>query len=68
MTEVARGSQAESTNIKPGDLITDVNHKRVTSLKQFQEAMKSANAKKGVIINYISEGTRKMEILKDSGD
>ena len=68
VTDVARGSPAASTNIKPGDLITDVNQKHVTSLKQFQEALKGANLKKGVVINYISEGNRKMENLKDSGD
>jgi serine protease Do len=68
VTEVASGSEAERKGIRPGAIITEVNHKRVTSLKQFREAMKTANPKKGVMLNYTLEGTSRIEILKDSGD
>jgi serine protease Do len=68
ITEVERGSVAERKGLGPGDIITEVNHKPVTSPKQFREVLKSLDPKKGVIVNFISGGTSKFEILKESGD
>jgi serine protease Do len=68
VTQVARGSAAERKQIRPGDLITEVNHKPVSSPKQFREALKGADPKKGVILNFTSRGTSRFEILKESGD
>lgn len=68
ITEVERGSAAERKGLRPGDVITEVNHKPVTSLKQFRDVLKSIDPKKGVIVNFTSRGTSKFEILKESGD
>jgi serine protease Do len=68
VTEVQRGSAAERKGIRPGDVITEVNHKPVTSPKQFREVLKAIDPKKGVIVNFTSRGTSKFEILKESGD
>jgi len=68
VTEVQRGSAAERKGIRPGDVITEVNHKAVTSPKQFRDVLKSIDPKKGVIVNFTSRGTSKFEILKESGD
>jgi serine protease Do len=68
VTEVERGSVAERKGIRPGDIITDVNQKSVTTPKQFREAVKTGDAKKGVIVNFTSRGTSKFELLKESGD
>ncbi len=68
VTEVDQGSGAERKGLRPGDIITEVNQKSVTSPKQFRDALKSADLRKGVIINFTSRGTSKFEILKESGD
>jgi len=65
VTEVEAGSPAQRQGIQAGDIITDVNRKPVTSAKQFREAVKGADPKKGIIINLTSHGTSKFEILKD---
>jgi serine protease Do len=68
VTEVEQGSAAERKGIRAGDIITEVNQKPVTTAKEFRDALKSSDPKKGVIINFTSRGTSKFEILKDSGD
>jgi serine protease Do len=69
VTEVQQGSPAFRRGIRVGDVITEVDHKPVTTAKEFREAIKASDPKKkGVMINYTSRGTSKYEILKDSGD
>jgi serine protease Do len=68
VTEVESGSIAEQKQIKPGDIITEVNRKRVTTPREYKDALKAADLKKGVLINLIGEGGRRFELLKDSGD
>lgn len=71
---VERGSIAEGKRIRPGDVITEVNRKAVTTAKQFEQAIKGADLKKGIIVNLITRGTGDepgvsgFQILKDSGD
>ncbi len=68
VTGVERGSPAEREGIKPGDVITEINHESVTNPKQFKEAAKKADPKKGVVINLVGENGARFEILKDSGE
>ncbi len=68
VTEVEAGSIAARKGIQAGDIITDVNKKPITTAKQFREAMKAADPKKGVIVNFTSRGTSRFEILKESGE
>ena len=68
VTEVEANSVAEKKGLKPGDIITEVNQKAVRNPKEFREALKAGDFKKGVILNFSTNGTGKFEILKDSGD
>src|SRR2546425_484701 len=68
VTEVESGSIAEQKRIKPGDIITEVNRKRVTTPREFKDALKAADLKQGVLIKLIGESGRRFEVLKDSGD
>jgi len=68
VTEVERGSAAEREGIKAGDVITEINGKTVTTPKQFQQAVKQADPRKGVMITFNSRGTSKVEILRDSAE
>ena len=68
VTEVEQGSPAGRIGLRPGDIITEVNYKPVSTLKEFRDALKSGDPQKGHIINFTSRGTSKFEILKDSGD
>jgi len=67
VTEIKPGSPAAETRIKVGDIITDVDNKPVRTPRQFREAVTTAG-EEGVVINLISDGVPKFEILKDSGD
>jgi serine protease Do len=66
--EVEKDSPAETTGIKRGDVITAINQQTVANPKQFRDAMKKADLKKGVIVNLISGDTPRFEILKEEAD
>jgi serine protease Do len=68
VTEVETGGVAAKNGLETGDIITEVNQQAVKSPKEFREALKKADLKKGVILNFTRHGTGRFEILKDSGD
>jgi serine protease Do len=64
VVSVDRGTLASRHGIKPGDIITGVNHKAVANPKQFKEALKTANLKTGIVLDIVSGKTAHFEVLK----
>jgi len=63
VTEVQPGSLADRYEIKPGDVITDINHEPVRTPKEFQAEV--AKAKGRVLVSFIRDGTPQFEVLKE---
>jgi serine protease Do len=73
VSSVDQKSAAARKGIKPGDIITSIvtfgnAQQTITSPKEFSEALKQADLKKGVIVNLISGHTARFEILKDGNE
>jgi S1-C subfamily serine protease len=61
---VENGSPADMKGLRPGDIITSLNQQPVANPKQFRDAVKKADLKKGVIVNFISANAARFEVLK----
>jgi S1-C subfamily serine protease len=64
VASVEKNSPASRKGLRQGDIITSVDHQAVTSPKQCNEALKHADLQKGILLNLISNGTARFEILK----
>ncbi|HWD20051.1 MAG TPA: trypsin-like peptidase domain-containing protein [Verrucomicrobiae bacterium] len=65
VTSVEDSSPADDTGIQEGDVITEVNRKPVTTLRQFRDALKAGDPKVGELLNLISKGARRLVVLHD---
>ncbi len=65
VTGVETDSAAEANDIKVGDVITEINRKRVATPRQFRDAIKSSGTKGGVMMNLVSHGVSRFVVLKD---
>jgi len=65
---VEQNGPAARQGIKPGDVITAVNHQTVGTPREFREALRGADLKKGVLLNLVSGETARFEILKTAGE
>lgn len=66
VTEVQSDSPADEKGIRAGDVITEINRQKVTNLKQFVQALKSADGRKGIVLNLSSHGSTRLVVLKAS--
>jgi serine protease Do len=64
VASVEKDSPAARKGLRQGDVITSIDHQSVTTPKQFREALKRADVKKGVLVNLISNGTAHFEIIR----
>jgi len=64
VASVEKDSPGARKGLKPGDVITSVNQQPTDSPKQFREALKKADLKKGVLVNLVSGNSARFEILK----
>jgi serine protease Do len=65
---VQDGTPAARKGIKPGDILTQMDHKYVANPKQFREAIKNADVKKGVVINLVSGDAARFEVLREEAE
>jgi serine protease Do len=65
---VEKTGPADSQGIKPGDVITAVNHQPITRVREFRNALRDLDLKKGVLLNLVSGNTARFEILKDKAE
>ncbi|MBM3876498.1 MAG: PDZ domain-containing protein [Verrucomicrobia bacterium] len=63
--QVEEDSPADAKGIRRGDVITEINQKPVKSIKDFTEALKAGDLKKGVTVKFVSRGTTLSEVLKE---
>jgi serine protease Do len=62
---VEKNGLADRQNIKPGDVITAINHQPITRVREFRDALRGADLKKGLLLDLVSGGTARFEILKE---
>jgi serine protease Do len=66
---VDKHGPAAQNEIKPGDIITSVNREPVLTTKQFHDALRKADLKKGVLLNLTGRDESWFEILRaDDGN
>jgi serine protease Do len=68
VASVEKDSPAGRQNIQPGDVITAINSQPVASVRQFRNAIRKADLKKGVVINLSSRAVARFEVLKQKGE
>jgi serine protease Do len=64
ISTVERNSIAAGRGLRPGDVITELDQKPVTSVKQFNETLKQTDPAKGLVVHFLSDGTRRFEFLR----
>lgn len=64
VAEVEDGSVAAERGISPGDVITEINRKEVTTVGDLREALRDADLEDGVVVHFVSDGTSKFRVLK----
>ena len=63
ITEVADGSLAAQFELKPGDVVTDINHVPVTTVMEFRDEVRKAKGR--VLVSFIRDGDKQFEVLKE---
>lgn len=66
VTAVDPEGAAAAKGIQTGDIITQVNHKDTTSLREFRVAVQEADLTKGVVVNLVRGGVSRFVVLKET--
>jgi serine protease Do len=61
-------SVADQSNIQEGDIVTAIGGQAVTTPKEFYDALKTVDVKKGVRMDIINHAGKTFELLKDDGN
>jgi len=65
IVEVEVGTTGHNVGLQPGDVILEVNRKRIGNIKTFQQAMEEANRKEGVLFLIDRKGDHFFVILQE---
>jgi serine protease Do len=68
VTGVKNDSPAADVGIKQGDLIEKVGTKAVTSVKEFEDAVKELSLKDGIVLHLRTAEGKRFVIVKDNAD
>jgi len=68
IASVEQESPAGRQGIQPGNVITAINSQPVATVRQYRNALKQADLKKGILINLMSGDVARFEILKQKGE
>jgi serine protease Do len=64
VASVEKDSPAARKGLRQGDIVTSIDQQAVTTPKQYHDALKKADPAKGVLVNLVSNGSARFEILK----
>jgi serine protease Do len=68
VTYVEDESPADAKGILPGDVITEVDHQTVRTVKDYNAALAASDPKKGVLLNYNRRGKSSFTVLKEEAE
>ena len=68
VTAVHKDGVADRKGFQTGDVITEVNLKPAANYRQFKEALKAADLKKGVMLHLVGEGATRFEVLRKEAE
>jgi serine protease Do len=68
VASVEKDSPAGRQGIQPGNVITAVNSQPVATVRQYRNALKKADLKKGVLVNLVSGNVARFEVLKQNDE
>lgn len=65
ITDIHPGSPAEEADLRPGDIIKEINKKTVKNIDDFNEIMRKANGKDGVVMLVRREKVSFYAVIRD---
>lgn len=65
VTDIQPGSPAEDTDLRPGDIIREINKKPIRNIDDFKEAMKKASTKDGVVMLVKRENVSFYAVIRE---
>lgn len=64
VASVEKNSPAARKGLRAGDVITSIDEQPTNNPKQFNAALKKADLRRGVLMNFISSSTPRFEVIK----
>ncbi len=68
VTYVDKAGLAYQSGLQEGDIITSIDDHAITNPRQFKDAVRNVDIKKGAIVHWITDGAAKFEVLKEAAE